>query len=55
LLVGAPDGVPLAVLYAQEGPILYRIGGSPKSATDDPTADVLEVAGKLISSQGFGG
>jgi hypothetical protein len=55
LLVGAPDGVPLAVLYAQEGPILYRIGGSTKSATDDPTSDVLGVSGKIISGQAGGG
>ena len=30
LLKGAPDGVPLSVLYAQQGPIMYRIGGSTR-------------------------
>ena len=45
LLIGAPDGVPLSVLYAQDGPIMYRIGGSTSSPDGDPTADVLAVAG----------
>lgn len=48
LLQGAPDGVPLSVLYAQQGPIMYRIGGSTSSAEGDPTADVLMVAGEII-------
>jgi hypothetical protein len=51
LLVGAPDGVPLAVLYAQQGPIVYRIGGSSSSADSDPTADVLTVAQAIIPDQ----
>jgi hypothetical protein len=50
----APDGVPLTVLYAQQGPIMYRIGGSTESPDGDPTADVLTVAGELISGQGAG-
>ena len=54
LLVGAPDGVPLSVLYAQEGPIMYRIGGSTASADGDPTADVLTVAGEIIPGQAAG-
>src|SRR5215211_3372404 len=37
LLKGAPDGVPLTVLYAQQGPIMYRIGGSTESPDGDPT------------------
>jgi hypothetical protein len=55
LLVGAPEGVPLAVLYAQEGPIMYRIGGSTSSAEGDPTADVLTVAADMIPGQTTGG
>jgi hypothetical protein len=55
LLRGAPDGVPLAVLYAQEGPIMYRIGGSTDSPDGDPTADVLTVAGEIIPGQAAGG
>jgi hypothetical protein len=51
LLQGAPDGVPLSVLYAQQGPIMYRIGGSTSSAEGDPTADVLMVAGEIIQGQ----
>jgi hypothetical protein len=51
LLVGAPDGVPLSVLYAQEGPILYRIGGSSNSVDGDPTIDVLAVAGAIVPGQ----
>ena len=54
LLRGAPDGVPLAVLYAQQGPIMYRIGGSTESPDGDPTADVLTVAGEIISGQAGG-
>src|SRR5215207_4422620 len=54
LLKGAPDGVPLTVLYAQQGPIMYRIGGSTEIPDGDPTADVLTVAGELISGQGAG-
>jgi hypothetical protein len=42
------------VLYAQQGPIMYRIGGSTESPDGDPTADVLTVAGELISGQGAG-
>ena len=55
LLVGAPDGIPLAVVYAQEGPILYRIGGSSSAAGGDPTSDVLEVAGEIVPGQAPGG
>jgi hypothetical protein len=55
LLRGAPDGVPLAVLYAQQGPIMYRIGGSTESPEGDPTADVLTVAGEIIAGQAAGG
>jgi hypothetical protein len=55
LLRGAPDGVPLSVLYAQDGPIMYRIGGSTESPDGDPTADVLTVAGEIISGQATGG
>ena len=51
LLEGAPDGVPLSILYAQQGPIMYRIGGSTSSAEGNPTADVLEVAGEIIPGQ----
>jgi hypothetical protein len=54
LLRGAPDGVPLSVLYAQEGPIMYRIGGSTESPDGDPTADVLTVAGEIIPGQSAG-
>src|SRR5918993_3917044 len=54
LLQGAPDGVPLSVLYAQQGPIMYRIGGSTSSAEGDPTADVLAVAGEIIAGQATG-
>jgi hypothetical protein len=54
LLRGAPDGVPLAVLYAQQGPIMYRIGGSTESPDGDPTADVLTVAGEIIPGQAGG-
>src|SRR5215218_1033303 len=54
LLRGAPDGVPLSVLYAQQGPIMYRIGGSTNSPDSDPTADVLTVAGEIIPGQAAG-
>jgi hypothetical protein len=54
LLRGAPDGVPLTVLYAQQGPIMYRIGGSTESPDGDPTADVLTVAGEIIPGQTAG-
>lgn len=55
LLVGAPDGVPLSVLYAQDGPIMYRIGGSSASIDSDPSAEVLAVAATIIPGQGDGG
>src|SRR5215213_5860428 len=55
LLKGAPDCVPLSVLYAQQGPIMYRIGGSTESPDGDPTADVLTVAGAIIPGQAGGG
>src|ERR687898_1226344 len=54
LLRGAPDGVPLTVLYAQQGPIMYRVGGSTESPEGDPTADVLTVAGEIIAGQSAG-
>jgi hypothetical protein len=54
LLRGAPDGVPLSVLYAQQGPIMYRIGGSTDTPDGDPTADVLTVAGEIIAGQTAG-
>jgi hypothetical protein len=54
LLQGAPDGVPLSILYAQQGPIMYRIGGSTNSPDSDPTADVLTVAGEIIPGQAAG-
>jgi hypothetical protein len=54
LLKGAPDGVPLTVLYAQQGPIMYRIGGSTETPDGDPTADVLTVAGEIIPGQAAG-
>lgn len=54
LLVGAPDGIGLAVLYAQEGPILYRIGGSSSEVGGDPTTDVLAVAGEIVPGQAGG-
>jgi hypothetical protein len=54
LLRGAPDGVPLTVLYAQQGPIMYRIGGSTETPDGDPTADVLTVAGEIIAGQSAG-
>jgi hypothetical protein len=55
LLEGAPEGVPLSILYAQQGPIMYRIGGSTSSAEGNPTADVLAVAGEIIPGQAAGG
>jgi hypothetical protein len=55
LLKGAPDGLPLTVLYVQQGPIMYRIGGSAVAADGDPTADVLSVASAIISGQSDGG
>lgn len=48
LLVGAPDGVPLTIFYVQDGPIMYRMGGSSANADSDPTADVLAVAQAII-------
>lgn len=54
LLFGSPDGVPLAVLYAQEGPIMYRIGGSTNAAESDPSAEVLAVAAAIVPGQADG-
>ena len=51
LLKGAPDGSPLTVLYVQQGPIMYRIGGSAATVDGDPTADVLSVASEIIPGQ----
>lgn len=55
LLVGESEGVILTVLYAQQGPIMYRIGGSATGGSGDPTADVLGVAGEIIDGQAAGG
>ena len=44
LLKGAPDGVPLAVLYVQDGPFFFRIGASSDSVDGDPAEAVLSVA-----------
>lgn len=55
LLVGESEGVTLTVLYAQQGPIMYRIGGSALAGSGDPTADVLTVAGEIIAGQAGGG
>jgi hypothetical protein len=51
LLLGSPDGVPLTILYVQDGPIMYRMGGSSANADSDPTADVLAVAQAIIPGQ----
>ena len=51
LLLGAPDGVPLTILYVQDGPIMYRMGGSSANENSDPTADVLAVAQAIIPGQ----
>jgi hypothetical protein len=51
LLVGAPDGVPLTILYVQDGPIMYRMGGSSANTDSDPTGDVLAVAQAIIPGQ----
>jgi len=51
LLKGAPDGSPLTVLYVQDGPIMYRIGGSAATVDGDPTQDVLSVASEIIPGQ----
>ncbi len=50
LLMGAPDGVPLTILYVQSGPLMYRIGGSSANVDSSPTADVLNVAEALCLS-----
>jgi len=50
LLTGAPDGVPLSILYVQSGPFMYRLGGSSANIESDPTADVLNVAETLCLS-----
>jgi hypothetical protein len=47
LVIGAPDSVPLSILYVQSGPFLYRIGGSSADADSDPTPDILAVAEML--------
>jgi hypothetical protein len=51
LLVGAPDGVPLTIFYVQDGPIMYRMGGSSANIDSDPTADVLAVAQAIVPEQ----
>jgi hypothetical protein len=51
LLQGAPDEVPLTILYVQDGPIMYRMGGSSANADSDPTAAVLAVAQAIIPEQ----
>jgi hypothetical protein len=55
LLVGPSGDAMLAVLYAQQGPIMYRIGGSAPATIGDPTIDVLAVAGTIIPGQADGG
>jgi hypothetical protein len=55
LLQGSPNGVPLAILYVQNGPIMYRIGGSTSAAEGDPTTDVLSVATAIMPSDAAGG
>jgi hypothetical protein len=55
LLVGEANDVTLSVLYAQQGPIMYRIGGSAAIGSGDPTVDVLAVAGEIVPGQGEGG
>lgn len=54
LLVGSPDGAPVSVLYAQQGPIMYRIGGSTTGGEGDPTTDVLTVAEAIVTGQANG-
>jgi hypothetical protein len=48
-------GAPVAVLYVQDGPIMYRFGGSSGSAEIDPSPDVIAVAAAIIPSQADGG
>ncbi|MCC6314551.1 MAG: hypothetical protein IT337_11130 [Thermomicrobiales bacterium] len=43
-LRGAPDGLPLVVLYVRDGSLVYRIGASSNTADGDPTTDALAVA-----------
>ena len=54
LLVGQVADANLAVLYAQQGPIMYRIGGSAPVG-GDPTGDVLAVAAAIVQGQATGG
>lgn len=51
LLKGVPEGVPLTIFYVQDGPIMYRMGGSSANVDSDPTADVLAVAQAIIPGQ----
>ena len=46
-LRGAPDGVPLVVLYVQDGPTMYRIAAAAPAA-GDPTSDVVALARMLV-------
>ena len=55
LLLGDVNEVTLAILYAQQGPILYRIGGSAAIGAGDPMVDVLAVAGEIVPGQAPGG
>ncbi len=55
LLTGEFEGAALTVLYAQQGPIMYRIGGSAIAGSGDPTTDVLTVSGEIIAGQAEGG
>src|ERR687893_765701 len=55
LLLGEANDVTLSVLYAQQGPIMYRIGGSAPIGSGDPAIDVLAVAGEIIPGQADGG
>jgi hypothetical protein len=48
LLVGAP----VAVLYVQDGPILYRFGASASGADSDPSQELVTLAQSVIPSGG---
>ncbi|MFT4040539.1 MAG: PQQ-binding-like beta-propeller repeat protein [Thermomicrobiales bacterium] len=51
LLTGTPGDVPLTVLYVQNGPFVYRIGGSTQVADAHPTTDVLAVAHAILDDK----
>ncbi|MCC6313681.1 MAG: hypothetical protein IT337_06680 [Thermomicrobiales bacterium] len=52
-LAGAPDGLPLVVLYVRDGSLVYRIGASSNTADGDPAADALAVARATIHKVDF--